>query len=228
MSPNLVDYFEWDVFTWARSIKCWNHFLNLNPLKPNSIALEIGGRRGGLSLYLAHEFAVNTICSDLFNPANLAQKLHLKYSVENLVTYDEQNCLNLSYADCSFDIIIFKSVIGALGSREAQEKAISEIYRCLKPGGVLLFAENGKSTWLHNFLRKKFNEWSANYWYYPSLYEIKSYLSDFSKIEVHTNGFISIFFRNKYLKRIAEYLDILLVKITPSKFHYVIYGTAIK
>ena len=228
MKQKLIDYFEWDVYTWSRSISCWNKFFLINPLNANAIALEIGGRRGGLSLYLAKELSVSTICSDIYNPAEKARDLHLKYSVQNLITYDKQDCLNLSFPDCSFDVIIFKSVIGALGSPEAQERAISEIYRCLKPGGVLLFAENAKSTCLHNFLRKKFNEWSANYWYYPSFNEMNSYLSDFSQIEIHSNGLIAIFFKNRYLKKIAEILDTFLVRISPVKFHYVIFGTAVK
>jgi ubiquinone/menaquinone biosynthesis C-methylase UbiE len=200
----------------------------MNPLKDDAIALEIGGRRGGLSLYLAHELSLPTICSDLYNPAEKALDLHAKFDVNNLIKYDEQNCLNLSYSDCSFDVIIFKSVIGALGSPGAQQRAISEIYRCLKPGGVLLFAENAKSTWFHNLLRKTVNEWSANYWYYPSLNEMKSYLSKFSKVEINSNGLIAVFFKNSYLKMIAEKLDIFLVSISPAKFHYVVFGIAVK
>lgn len=228
MTPTINDYFEWDVITWSRALDCWNKYFSLHPLKSNSIALEIGGRSGGLSLYLAHEKSLNTICSDLFNPKEIAQKLHLKYGVSNLITYEAQNCLSLSYDDCTFDVIIFKSVIGALGNHENQRQAISEIYRCLKPGGVLLFAENGRSTKLHGYLRKKFNNWSANYWYYPTLIEMNYYLANFSYVDIHTNGFLSTFFRNKYFKKVAEYFDIFIVKITPSRFHYVQFGTAIK
>lgn len=226
--PTIEDYFEWDVNTWSRAINCWSECIKLYPIKSDSIALEIGGRSGGLSLYLANEFSIKTICSDLFNPDNFAKNFHSKFGVENLITYEEQNCLNLSYADCTFDFIIFKSVIGALGTCENQKIAISEMYRCLKPGGILLFAENGKSTIVHNLLRKKFNKWSANYWYYPSIDELKFYLNNFSQVKIHSTGFISILFRNKNFKKIAEYLDVFLIKITPPNYHYVIYGFAIK
>ena len=228
MKPSDIDYFEWDVQTWSLAIKCWDDYFKLNPVKPNSIALEIGGRRGGLSLYLAYEKSLQTICSDLFNPKDIAQKLHIKYGVKNHVSYEAQNCLDLKFEDSSFDVIIFKSVLGALGSIENQRIAISEIYRCLKPGGVLLFAENAKSTIFHNFFRKLFNNWSAKYWYYPSNGEINSLLSGFSQVEIHTNGFIATFFRNKYLKKIAVLLDIFLVRVTPQDFHYVFYGKAVK
>lgn len=228
MIPTNKDYFEWDVFTWSSAKICWDNYFSNNPLKPNAIALEIGGRSGGLSLYLAHSKSLNVVCSDLFNPKDMAQKLHLKYGVNDYVKYEAQNCLSLSFEDCTFDVIIFKSVIGALGSYDNQKLAISEIYRCLKPGGVLLFAENGRSTFLHSYLRVKFNKWSANYWYYPTINEMNSYLSDFSSVDLHSNGFLSTFFRNKYLKKIAEILDILIVKITPSRFHYVFFGTAVK
>lgn len=46
----------------------------------------------------------------------------------------------LPFDPCSFDLAITNHVIEHVGQREAQIKHLQEIYRCLKPGGVLYFA----------------------------------------------------------------------------------------
>ena len=127
----------------------------------------------------------------------------------------------------SFDIVVFKSVIGALGSPEKQAKAISEIHRILKPGGVLLFAENLKGSWFHGLLRKLFVTW-ASYWYYPSISEMKSYLSIFKSIKYRSTGLLSCFIRNEGLRQYTSKLDAILEKLLSKDFRYIIYGAAIK
>jgi len=226
--PKLNDYFEWDVGTWSKAIVLWDKYLKLKIFKKDSIALEIGARGGGLSLYLAYNYNISVICSDLNDSFDNAKRLHQKFLKKNTIKYDSQNCLKLTFEDNSKDVFIFKSVIGALGNYENQEKAINEIYRVLKPGGVLLFAENGKSSALHNFLRKTFNKWSRGYWYYPTYNEMNTLLGDFKKIEIQTHGFLTCFFRNKYLKSFAEFIDFFLCIIISKKYRYVIYGAAIK
>lgn len=216
--PTFNDYLEWDVGSWKKAIELWISYLNQVKFNSDSTAIEIGGRRGGLSLFLAHDYSIHTTCSDLINPNEFAKPMHDKFGIGHLINYDSQNCLKISHPENTFDIIIFKSVIGALGSKELQQEAISEIYRCLKPGGCLLFAENGKSTFIHNYLRKKNNIWSS-YWYYPSLSEINMFLNQFSICHVETYGFFAIFFRNQYLKSIAYFMDSLVTKIISNKNH---------
>ena len=229
MKKNVInDYFEWDVKTWSPALECWTDYLDQIPINPSYRALEIGGRRGGLSLFLSYQYSINVICSDLFDPKEISSQLHMEYGVEDFITYDIQNCMELKFEDSFFDVIIFKSVLGALGCYENQRIAMSEIYRVLKPGGALLFAENAKSTCVHNFLRKIFNSWSSKYWYYPTLSEMNSLLSSFSHVNILTSGFIATFFRNRYLKILAEKIDFLLVRIIPPIYHYVFYGKAIK
>lgn len=223
----LKKYFEWDILIWCNALFVWRE--NLKILKPNQVklALEIGGRRGGLSYFLANEFNCETICSDLHNPILSAKPLHDSCDSKLNIVYAEQNCLKLTYHDNLFDIVIFKSVIGAVGSQELQQQAINEMWRVLKPGGILCFAENLKSTFLHQLLRRLINPWSR-YWYYPSIEEFNNYLNNFDKVNFKTVGFISLFVRNEKLKFVSVFIDKICQVIIPNSWNYVIYGTAIK
>ena len=148
----LADVFQWDVGTWSKALRVWEAVLA--PL-PQGRALALGEREGGLSLYLAmHGHRV--ICSDLSSPEPSARPLHERYQVHPRVAYEAQDITNIQHPDNSFDVVMFKSVIGALSTKERQLKALAEIHRVLRPGGVLLFAENLGGSRLHRWMRKRF------------------------------------------------------------------------
>lgn len=224
---NLDRYIEWDIPTWSRAIIFWRRNLNLMKIGHQHLALEIGGRRGGLSYFIANEYNCNVICSDINNPISIAKPLHDSYNSALNISYQQENCLKLSFEDEKFDIIIFKSVIGALGKKEFQQQAVKEMWRCLKPGGKLLFAENSKSSILHQFLRKYFTKWN-HYWYYPTVEEMEQYLSIFSNVSMKSTGFFSLFVRNVKLNILVSGLDRIIEKLIPNKLKYTVYGIATK
>jgi len=221
-------YFEWDFFTWERSRTLWDKVLLTNKSSDKLLALELGGRHGGISLYLASEYNIKIICSDLRNEFLVkAKKLHELNDVEMYVSYKEIDALDINLPDNSIDIVVFKSLIGALGCVDNQRRAIEEIYRILKPGGQLLFAENIQATKVHMFLRKIFRKYRSNGWYYPSYYEFVNYLNIFSISEVKTTGFTAVFSKNIWINLILSRFD-LLFKLLPANMRYVIYGYSIK
>lgn len=222
------DYFEWDFVTWGRSLKLFTNQIE-QYIQQNSggLALEIGSRNGGISLWLASFFNIRVLCTDLINPEENCKSRHEEYIISGKIAYYSLDILNIQYADNTFDVVIFKSVIGALGSRINQERALNEIYRVLKPGGILLFAENAKASKLHMFFRLKFNSWSK-YWYYPDINEMNYLLRKYNESRVESTGVLAAFFRNVYLNKIFAKLDITLMKFFPAKFQYVLYGYAKK
>ena len=123
--------------------------------------------------------------------------------------------------------VLFKSVIGGLGSVEKQMLAFQEIQRVLKPGGVLLFAENLKSSALHMYLRRKFVDWSK-YWRYPELNDIYIYTKEYNHIELNTTGFFANLISNHFIRFIFSYFDFVFEKILPKKIRYIVYGAATK
>jgi ubiquinone/menaquinone biosynthesis C-methylase UbiE len=223
-------YFEWDFETWQVSQELWIKGLEQLQFVSNTECLEIGSRSGRLSVWLADYFNNNCkiICSDLFNPEIVAKELHESCGITDIISYSSQNILKLDYSDCTFDVVIFKSVVGALGGNDRIQLAINECLRVLKPGGILLFAENSRATYLHIVLRRKFNNWSYNYWYYPSLEEFKIYFSSFTSFEISGMGFFACFNRWPWLKKVLISLDKLIVKFLPLRSRYMMYGFAVK
>ena len=221
-------YFEWDTISWSRALNIWDKYLESNRGK---YVLEVGSRHGGLSLMLAKEYGMEVVCSDLSNPETSALLLHKKYITNHKIKYEAVDCVNMSFEDNTFDVVIFKSVVGALGSRDKQLLAFNEMFRVLKPGGVLLFAENLNSSFLHMYLRRKFVPWSSS-WRYLKLNEIHSFLKNYNFVELNTTGFfanlIPSTFSNNFIKKFISYFDYLFEKIVPKKFRYIVYGAAIK
>lgn len=205
-------YFEWDTISWSRALKIWNKHLKKNI---GGYALEIGGRNGGLSLMLAREYKMNVICSDL-NNSNTSALLHQSFQTFHKIKYDNVNCMEINYLDNSFDVVIFKSVIGALSTFENQNLAIQEILRVLKPEGILLFAENLQCSSLHMYLRSVYNHYNS-YWRYPKIEDIDYFLRNFNQVETNTTGFFATLSKSKTIKTYLSYFDILIDKIFPKK-----------
>ena len=147
------DIIQWDVRSWSEALKYWEQHVNWSTIHNG---LELGGREGGLSLWLALK-GIKTVCSDLHGVKEAASPLHQRYDVSSLITYKDIDATNIPYEN-HFDVIAFKSIIGGIGRNdniEMQKKTFSEIYKALKPGGKLLFAENLAASPLHQTLRKK-------------------------------------------------------------------------
>ncbi|MDB4016223.1 class I SAM-dependent methyltransferase [Flavobacteriaceae bacterium] len=221
---NIKLYFEWDTISWSRTLLICHKYLESNRGK---YVLEVGSRHGGLSLMLAKEYGMEVVCSDLNNPETSAQLLHKKYITNHTIQYKAIDCMQIDYKDNSFDFVFFKSVIGALGACEKQSLAFQEIFCVLKPGGVLLFAENLECSVFHMYLRRKFVPWSSH-WHYPKLNDINLFLENYNFVEINTTGFFATFARAKFIRTFLSYFDVVIDKILPKKNKYIVYGAAIK
>jgi ubiquinone/menaquinone biosynthesis C-methylase UbiE len=216
-------YFEWDVHNWSKVIPLWQEALKD---KPYTTALELGSWNGGMSLWLARNYTLDILCTDLSFPER-AKKLHDKYDTESKIKYIPLNVLNLDLPDNSFDIVIFKSMLGALQTYEKQVTAMHEIYRVLKPGGVLLFAENIRSTILHMTARKLFAHYGKT-WRYMHLRELLHLMNVYKKTRINTAGLSSILLPEK-LKGIGSRIDDFLDQnnLMPG-IKYIAFGYGVK
>jgi SAM-dependent methyltransferase len=152
--------------------------------------------------------------------------LHRRHGVDHRITYASEDATALSMPGGSYDVVIFKSVIGALGSKERQQKAISEMLRVLRPGGVLLFAENLGGTRLHRWLRKRFVAWDA-YWRYLSMPADRDLFNGFDHVEYRTHGLLANLGRSENQRDLLARIDAILCPLTPRSWHYIVYGFAI-
>jgi len=227
MDSSLIeDIVEWDIKNWSKALKYWSK--NSNVAAGNLHCLELGGRRGGPSLWLASQGNI-VICSDLESPEEHAKPLHQKHKCDENVTYKSINATNIPYENY-FDIVIFKSIIGGISGFEKDElkkKTIDEIYKSLKPGGKLLFAENLESSALHKTLRKKFVRWGDR-WNYLRYAEIKYVFSSFEKNNFETAGFFGAFGRSEKQRKFLSFFDDFFKIFIPKSKRYIVYGIAEK
>lgn len=227
MNENIIaDIIEWDIGSWKKTIFYWETKLNLREKEYS--CLELGSRRGGLSLWLS-TLGNKVICSDLESPEDLAIGLHKKYNCEERISYQSIDATNIPYTN-QFDIVIFKSILGGIsrnGKNELKKKAIDEIYSCLKPGGKLLFAENLEASVFHRLMRKFFVKWGA-YWNYLKYEEIDELFQPFTKVKYETAGYFAAFGRSERQRSLLCKIDNFFHRLIPSKNKYIVLGIAEK
>ncbi|MEZ4890454.1 MAG: methyltransferase domain-containing protein [Crocinitomicaceae bacterium] len=220
------DIIQWDIKSWSKALRYWESQIDWGKIKNG---LELGGREGGLSLWLALK-EKDVVCSDLKDVQKSAEKLHIRHNVTSRIIYQDIDATNIPYENY-FDIIVFKSIIGGIGrndKHENQQQVFKEIYKALKPGGKLLFAENLIASPFHQQLRKRFVNWGSS-WRYVSIEEMKDFLKDFSSIKMQTTGVLGTFGRNEIQRNLLSTVDeLILNKVCPNNWKYIAYGVAEK
>jgi SAM-dependent methyltransferase len=222
----LSDVLEWDVANWKHALDLWEPYL---PTAESTRVLEIGSRNGGLSLHFAKS-GFSVVCSDLHGPTEAAKQLHNHYGLCERIDYADIDACNIDMQDGSFDIVCFKSVLGGIGRNDRsdrQEKAISEVYRILKPGGLLLFAENQIGSRIHQMARKRLVRWGKE-WRYLTLDETRDLLSDFGQVRLETYGFFAVFGRTESQRRQLAKFDAAFMRLIPERWRYIVFGVAFK
>jgi SAM-dependent methyltransferase len=223
--PGVREIIEWDVPNWSVALKFWiaSSAANLHTAE----AMEIGSRHGGLSLWAAG-LGMRVLCTDVTSPAAETVALHARFGVADRIHYETMDAVNIPYQG-RFDIVLFKSVLGAIGAaggRGRQAAAIMGIHRSLRPDGELWFAENVTGSPVHQALRRRFVPWGAR-WRYPSVAEMLEFLSPFSSVRFITVGFLGAFGRSERQRAFLGGLDRLGVdRLVPRRWRYVMIGLA--
>ena len=219
------DIVTWDVRTWSKAVLFWEKALGKpeGPLR----CLEIGAGPGGPSLWLALQ-GHDVLCTNWQNTEEQARPLHERYGVSGRIEYTDVDATRIPYEN-EFDLIVFKSVIGGVGDRAAQDRAMAGVLRALKPGGRLIFAENLRGTWLHRLGRAIAYRLRRASWRYVTLSELRPHLAQYSQHELHTTGFAAVFGLTEGQRDALAIADQRVFnRITPGAWQYVSYGTAIK
>ncbi|NUN09018.1 MAG: class I SAM-dependent methyltransferase [Ignavibacteriaceae bacterium] len=229
MNNNILnDAIAWDVVNWSKAVALWERNLpeNLGGLN----TLELGcGANGGLTLWLSDKGA-SVVCSGYAGVPDEAKVIHRKYGFSEGIRYETIDALAIPY-EKEFDIICFKSMLGGI-ERDAgpgsASKVIAQIHKALKPGGILLFAENLESTSLHKLLRGKFGA-GKNKWHYFACEELPDQLKIFKSVKYETFGFLGCLGLNEPMRNIFGKMDTLFIeKLTPADKRYIISCIAVK
>ena len=176
-------------------MKILTHYLN-----KSCKILDLGGGAGVYSFPLAN-LGNEVILAD-FSPKLIEEARNKKdlEKVDNLISCDIENAINLSYENDTFDVVLLFGPLYHLLDEDEREKCINEIYRVLKNGG-LIFASfipylSGSIAIIDRYFRHneqvnvdnlnkvfetgKFNNNSLSGFqegYYPTLDEIKKLFS---------------------------------------------------
>lgn len=223
----LDEVIEWDIANWSRALGFWENHTSQS--WADMKALEIGSRHGGLSLAMALRGA-QVVCTDVAGPTGEACRKHAHYQVVEHISYAHVDALKIPFVDC-FDVVLFKSVLGGIGRAnqpEKQARAVSQMFRALKPGGELWFAENLLGSPMHQFLRKRQVRWGAD-WRYVTVKEIEEFFSPFSSFTYKTLGFWGVLGRNPWQQRFMGLGDRMgIERLVPYHWRYLIVGLARK
>lgn len=226
------DIIEWDIPNWSHALDFWDRYLP--PLGSNLKILTIGERNGGLSLWLALK-GYQVIYSDVHPPKKEALALHKKYGVERKVEHAQVDVFQMPYADHSLDVVICKSVIGGLKlvysdrrtrTLENQKKAVEEIRRVLKPGGVFLGAENMVGSPVHRWYRKR--KGLDKGWRYLSLGDLRYLFSEYASLHTRQFGFLPASTSFRVWNELAGKLNVPLAKFLPASWQYISFIAARK
>jgi SAM-dependent methyltransferase len=169
------------------------------------------------------------VCSDLEIPGFPAWALHARHGAAGKITYQAVDILTPPYPAASFDLIIFKSVLHALPQPWLQAHAMQELHRLLRPGGLLLFAENLRASPLHRVLRRLFRpRWLLQQRRYPTAAEIRLWCRKFREFHWETWGFLGALGRQERERRRLARLDAAIKPLVPQEWRYIIFACARK
>ena len=101
------------------------------------------------------------------------------------------------------------------------------MHRVLKPGGVLLFAENLAASPLHRWLRRRYVAWEHR-WRYLHMPADRDLFADLSAVEMHSTGFLAPLGRSEAQRDLLARLDAVLMPMVPKAWRTVVYGVAWK
>lgn len=222
----LKDIIDWDIENWSKAIDFWDK--NISIKNKNYQCLELGSRKGGLSLWLALN-GNSVICSDINSPEKEASIIHKKYECHRKIKYESIDATKIPYHN-HFDVIAFKSILGGISRdkrNKMKKKVVGEIHKALKPGGKLIFAENLEASIIHKYLRKYFTKWGSH-WNYFRIEEINDVFSSYKSINYVTVGFLGAFGRNEEQRKILGRVDRIVEKMIPQKNRYILIGIAEK
>jgi len=221
----------WDTSNWTRALGFWERHTAVRARGSYALEVGVGGTHGNLSLWLAHK-GFRVVCSGLEKPSDAIRRRHVEYGVADAVEYESIDVLDMTCAG-TFDVVAFKSVLGSFGGSDADalglaSAAVRNMWRVLRPGGELWFAEGVRATLLHELLRSRFGSGRQG-WRYADLSELREFLAPFGEFDIATYGFLALGGRSEAQRRTLGWVDRhVCERMVAPRYRYVAAGVARK
>ena len=143
-------------------------------MDPHSPTLEIGTGPGRIAFALEKEKGFNNVVAIDFVKEFIRVAVMRALAVGSKVEFKVGNAVNLPFEDESFlQVIGYEALISHLPSRDDRMKSLSEIYRVLKPHGIMLINSLNLERFTHRRLLKKIMK-VIRFFYNPYNYEENS------------------------------------------------------
>lgn len=226
------DIIEWDIPNWSHLIKLWQPVLDNLPR--DSKVLAIGERNGGISLWLALQ-GFHVVCTDRQGPTQQAKDLHKQYGVDDKITYQAFDLVNMQDFNTTYDVIIMKSVLGGLKEQydnaasrtdATRQKAIDNAYKLLNKNGVLFTADNLHGNTFIQLIKRLKNKQSG--WHYFAVNELQGLCKQFSSVSIQGFGIIPSNFPVSVLNKAAYIINSSLRQLLHTNSGYIAFTMARK
>lgn len=211
----------WDIANWSRAVQFWS--TAIHRLQPGARCLELGcGDISSLALWLAMR-GHNVVCTDVGGVAERIMRTHERFGVARQITYADVDARSIAYVE-EYDVVAFKSILGGIvgsGPLAIARDVVERVHAALKPGGLLLFAENLMSTPVHQLCRAYFGA-GKHSWHYFTTAEIREITTPFAAKQTETFGFLGCFGRSERQRTLLGNLDRAVCEaLIPRAWHYI-------
>lgn len=205
---------------WGRALAFWLKHTSLEGFE-NKLVVEAGARGGGLSLW-SLELGFSVLCTDRDVPSAAACPVFQEAAAQGRIGFGTWDLL-AGPLQRQCDVVIVKSVLGALGNQnslEPQRSAVRNIYISLRPGGELWLVENCVGSPLHMYARKRFVPWGTR-WHYFTPRELEDVLNIFTYVRLCYVGFLGTLGRREWQRSLLGLMDKAFDRIIPEKWRYI-------
>jgi len=129
-------------------------FPDILKIEGNECVLDVGCGLGRMSIAVAKRLKDGKVTGiDIWDKkelwSNSPERAYANAEIEGIrekVEFKYGNVLEIPFTDNTFDLVTSSSVLNNLNGDDLKIKALSEIYRVLKPGGRFLLLEPLRST----------------------------------------------------------------------------------
>jgi cyclopropane fatty-acyl-phospholipid synthase-like methyltransferase len=192
--PTLTQAVEWRTGIWLPAVRSLLDRASAR-LRPGAEVLELGYGSGLMACHLAGEYGVRVTGFETDPAARDAARANAaRFGLQDRVSFEAADPGQKPDLGPQFDIVFFKSFLYHVPTLQAYQDWLGFFARALRPGGLLLAAENGRGGRLDRFYRKRVRRarWSEFMLFDQA--RLQDFKQVFSRVDVQCFGHYSQFF----------------------------------